>query len=111
MGEILVILRSFYRLHWKTVLNYKVPAKALLVGDELLALQPDQTSRPLQAIRISKITTVIASGLYAPFTSSGTVFANNILASCYCTETISMLGIKMQVTQSMAHGAMLPLRL
>lgn len=53
-----------------------VPASSLKVGDEILL----ETGRPA---RIVKIATVQSRGAYAPFTESGSIVVNGVVASNY----------------------------
>jgi hypothetical protein len=53
-----------------------VPASAVQVGDELESASGD-------VIIVDAINTVVRSGVYAPFTSSGTIVVSNVKASNY----------------------------
>mmetsp|Transcript_25370 Transcript_25370/g.42166 ORF Transcript_25370/g.42166 Transcript_25370/m.42166 type:complete len:865 (-) Transcript_25370:92-2686(-) len=53
-----------------------VPASSFLVGDRVLSGTGD-------TLVVQSIRRVLRKGLYAPFTSSGTVVVNGVLSSCY----------------------------
>jgi len=73
--------------------NKAVPASLIKVGDVLLG-----------GNTVTKVDTVSLKGAYAPFTNSGTIVVNGIVASNYVslTGTASYLGMDMQ---SIAHTA------
>jgi hypothetical protein len=56
--------------------HYAVPASSLQVGDSV------QTAEGYAA-KIHSVRTVRRTGLYAPFTPSGVVVVNHVLASCF----------------------------
>mmetsp|Transcript_8350 Transcript_8350/g.13072 ORF Transcript_8350/g.13072 Transcript_8350/m.13072 type:complete len:664 (-) Transcript_8350:212-2203(-) len=70
-----------------------VPASSIKVGDILLGGNP-----------VTKIEKVSLKGAFAPFTSSGTIVVNDVVASNYVslTGTSTYLGIDMQL---IAHNA------
>lgn len=66
--------------HMLVVKSYGVvPASTVRVGDELL----DPDNGP--AVTVTSIKTVQALGAFAPFTPSGTIVVNGVVASCFVT--------------------------
>lgn len=66
-------------------------------GDVLLTESKQNGLRP---IRVVQVTMVTEQGLYAPLTNEGTLFVNDVLASCYAHWP----------SHKMAHLAMAPFR-
>merc|ERR1712179_125132 len=58
-----------------------VPASDIQIGHTVVLIQ--QTEQPPQEATVTRIRTVQRKGMYAPFTSSGTVVVNNVLASSF----------------------------
>jgi Hint module len=61
--------------------GHAVPAATLKVGDSLQLLS--HTSNDESAARIQSLKTVRRQGMYAPFTKSGTIVVNGVLASTF----------------------------
>jgi len=95
----------------KTNTEQAIPAGDLKVGDSLYALDRMTEDFQLKQQKLIAIRKVIRQGLYAPITASGNIVANGVLASCYCTADIKVLGLEMKVNQEIAHFGFLPLRL
>lgn len=85
-----------------------VPASSLHVGDTLLM----DTGN---ASEIIKLDAVVRRGAYAPFTESGTIVVNNMVASNYIAMTsnghLTVGGIQLMSVQKMAHLSQAPHRL
>lgn len=87
-----------------------VPAGILKKGDEIL-LGNGQTTK------ITKVTQINSEGVFAPFTRSGKIVVNNVLASSYVTLQrdsgfVTMGAIKTPIThQAVSHTFMTPLRI
>jgi trypsin len=78
-AEFLHILPSSLEIsrdHMLLVRGRYVPASAIQVGDELESASGD-------VIIVEAINTVVRTGVYAPFTSSGTIVVSNIKVSNY----------------------------
>jgi endo-alpha-1,4-polygalactosaminidase (GH114 family) len=76
-AEFLQLLPSTLEIsrdHMLLVRGRYVPASAVQVGDELESASGD-------VITVKAINTVVRTGVYAPFTSSGTIVVSNIKAS------------------------------
>jgi hypothetical protein len=56
-----------------------LPASAIVVGDKIQLLYNNHGA----TAQVKKIVTVVRRGVYAPFTMSGTVVVNNVVASSY----------------------------
>lgn len=67
-------------------------------------------------IQVSKVTNISRVGMYAPFTASGKIVVNNVLASTYISfesdsAFVTVVGMKTPVTyQWLAHAWMAPQR-
>jgi trypsin len=78
-AEFLQLLPSTLEIsrdHMLLVRGRYVPASAVQVGDELESASGD-------VVIVEAINTVVRTGVYAPFTSSGTIVVSNIKASNY----------------------------
>lgn len=89
-----------------------IPASMLKVGDELFFQNWQEESK----IKITSIQTVQRAGMYAPFTSSGTIVVNDVVASTYVSfqdaEHLHLGGIQTPLTyQWLAHTFQFPHRL
>ncbi len=62
-----------------------IPARELRPGDTVFIAQTKTHTPSLGIAKVSSITMVVREGLYCPHTSSGSVFVDNILSSCYTT--------------------------
>ena len=62
-----------------------IPARELRVGNVIFTAQTKTRTPSLGIAKVSSITMVVREGLYCPHTSSGSVFVNNVLSSCYTT--------------------------
>ncbi|XP_066979483.1 indian hedgehog B protein-like [Macrobrachium rosenbergii] len=60
---------------------------------------PEHQAKKVMVTNITNITPVLKQGAYVPLTQTGTIFVNNILASCYAS-----------VTHDIAHTALAPVR-
>ncbi|CAF1534646.1 unnamed protein product, partial [Didymodactylos carnosus] len=79
-----------------------LPADKLTVDHSIYVYNDNHTT--LYPVQIKSITTSWKKGVYNPFTLSGTILVNNVLASCYAVG-------KMGKTHYRKHSAFLPLRL
>ncbi len=62
-----------------------IPARELRPGDTVFIAQTKTHTPSLGIAKVSSITMVVCEGLYCPHTSSGSVFVDNVLSSCYTT--------------------------
>ena len=62
-----------------------IPARELRPGDTVFIAQTKPHTPSLGIAKVSSITMVVREGLYCPHTSSGSVFVDNVLSSCYTT--------------------------
>ncbi len=62
-----------------------IPSGELRPGDTVFIAQTKTHPPSLGIAKVSSITTVVREGLYCPHTSSGSVFVDNVLSSCYTT--------------------------
>ena len=60
-----------------------IPARELRPGDVVFTAQIKTHTPSLGIAKVCSITTVVREGLYCPHTSSGSVFVDNVLSSCY----------------------------
>lgn len=68
------------------------------IGDYILSADGNSTVRP---DRIVSITTSVSKGAYAPLTTTGNLFVNDVTASCYAVVN----------SQTLAHLSFFPVRL
>jgi len=92
-----------------TASNGAIPASQIKVGDQLLS-----SSGNVENVR--KIDNVIAHGMYAPFTPSGKVVVDGILASSYIaledSDGLELMGGVLKIShQWMAHAGSFPHRM
>jgi len=84
-----------------------VPASTVTVGDKLLSNNNN--------VEVTKIDTVTRKGVFAPFTESGTISVNGIMASNYITmqddrNKLTIAGVPIASMQRIAHSFTLPHR-
>ena len=98
----LIITES--HLLFKKINNYTgriickpVQAKVLELGDSLIYVTSDKL---ITEVKVVGIGTVILTGVYAPFTKSGTLIVDGFLVSCYADVE----------SHSKAHAFLAPLR-
>lgn len=72
----------------------------MAVGDTILVSDGNATG-PIRLEKVISVESVHGQGLYAPLTKSGTIFVDDVLASCYAAVG----------NERMAHHALVPLRL
>jgi len=91
-----------------TAANTRVPvvAKSLKLGDKLLLASDENSS-----CGITKITKIVKNGAYAPFTASGKLVVNGIVASSYVSLTGNSYYLAGLVSHHwLAHVLTTPLR-
>jgi len=101
--------------------NNPIPASGVSVGDYLVTISDDDNSKRIATTttsRVIAIKKVNRIGAYAPFTETGTIVVNNVLASSYVSlqdnETSGNLvlsGIKVISMHWLAHTLQVPHRL
>mmetsp|Transcript_8757 Transcript_8757/g.12683 ORF Transcript_8757/g.12683 Transcript_8757/m.12683 type:complete len:757 (+) Transcript_8757:168-2438(+) len=69
---------------WVQNKNRMVPASLVQVGDQVLIVNNDNNKDEV-VVPVTKITTVIRQGAYAPLTKDGSIVVNGVYASCYPT--------------------------
>jgi Hint module/Pregnancy-associated plasma protein-A len=97
------------RDHMLKIKGQYIPASAVKVGDEL-----ETATGELMAVRSIQI--VVRLGVYAPFTSSGTIIVNNVKASTYISfqdsDRLVVGGWSTPITyQWLAHASQGPHRI
>lgn len=77
-----------------------IPAGDVQVGMALLECETNLTNPSVWGNQVVKVETVLAEGVYAPLTVSGTIVVDGVAASCYADTK----------THRGAHAAMKPMR-
>ena len=84
-----ITISPLHLIHVKTVdppnTFTLIPARKLCPGDTVFISQKQTYTPSLSTAKVSSISTVVREGLYCPHTSSGSVFVDNVLSSCYTT--------------------------
>jgi len=95
-----------------------VPARSILTGDTLLWASSSHSSvkkneqDQYYMTKVRKINYVWRKGAYAPFTESGTILVNDILASNYVSMFLQQSGLDLPVTEQwLYHSFQAPQRL
>jgi len=94
--------------------NRAVPAFSVSIGDQLIL--SDENNKNTNA-KVTKITKVERVGAYAPFTESGTIIVNGLLASNYVSlqeeesGSFTVVGVRIVSMHWLAHAFQAPHRL